>query len=469
MTGNYTLEAEQRCFELADMGRREIFEKLRSIGNDAGTESWVKEFAHIAADYRVSARFALMRRLYADEPDGPEPTAEDAAALTPDELRALEARLLSFAEKKAAERFEPMDGQEKKRCRALVKRALVTGRSGRLIPRDEALELGHRLGFSPEEMQRFLLRSLDYEDGFRWNRSEDLVHVFGFLNDSGPGAVAELKAEYDSRAAHIPKSGLEGKKADWTRDVSKSLPEEYAHWPFGKKEESFLGWLLEKAPLLDLPSLSALTVFRNLAVAAARPVMLDWDGGEDIVTLATELSYGAKETELTRSTLYKNGVISPQMCGEVADAILNSNRDAAEGTHPFIAANYHVVATKSNGEPSIAAGVNAEHDRIERLLLGEGTVQKCDVLYLVWQLANFCWLGLERETVSDRLRSFIDAAEICLDNAMLPPLYIPHLMEQSMLLAVVYSGERGDPAVVYEKLCQAAARVGIADIEGVRA
>ena len=58
--------------------------------------------------------------------------------------------------------------------------------------------------------------------------------------------------------------------------------------------------------------------------------------------------------------------------------------------------------------------------------------------------------------IYDRLADFIDAAEICLDAAMLPPFYPPHLIEQSMLLSVVYAGRtESDTAEIYEQLCSA--------------
>lgn len=118
-----------------------------------------------------------------------------------------------------------------------------------------------------------------------------------------------------------------------------------------------------------------------------------------------------------------------------------------------------MIAVRPDGQMTVSGGINASRTRVQDLLAGKAEVEKSDMLYLLWFTVGLCWLWNSRPRPSeiyDRLADFIDAAEICLDAAMLPPFYPPHLIEQSMLLSVVYAGRtESDTAEIYEQLCSA--------------
>ncbi len=49
------------------------------------------------------------------------------------------------------------------------------------LTRQEALDLGHALGFTLDEMQQFLLRVFDTDDCLRYTRADDMIEAYCFL------------------------------------------------------------------------------------------------------------------------------------------------------------------------------------------------------------------------------------------------------------------------------------------------
>lgn len=451
MIDNYTREANERCFKLAQSDVDEVFRDIAATDADTDADRWKKKLNRIAAEYVFSARFALIRLL---DGNAAQMNAQDAAQMDAQGLYELEDRLLSRAGGAASSRGEAFDEAS---CRDLIRRALMTEEKRRtLLTREEAMRLLHDLGVSLEEASWFLLRVFDFDDGFCYNRSGDLIDAYCFLTNGSARRAQELSAQYEARTQGTEKSAQEEKQADWTRGASESLPDLCCAWPADKRDESFLNWLCERAPLLDIPSQSALTVFRNLVTAAANPAKIDWQGEDDLTGLALALTYDGEETPLCRASLYAGGVLSEEKCAEVAERLLLDNQTVSHSAQPDRAKAYHVITTQKNGTISIAAGVNAQRSRVFDLLTGRENVQKSDVLYAVWFLANFCWDGeMCAPDRTRRLQELINAASVCLDCAMLPPFYPPHLMEQSMMLAVISSDAGSDPAVAYETICSA--------------
>ena len=159
------------------------------------------------------------------------------------------------------------------------------------------------------------------------------------------------------------------------------------------------------------------------------------------------------------AALYENGAISAKKCRAVAGDILLDNLNRSFSDQTDKAKAYHVIAVRPDGQMTVSGGINASRTRVQYLLAGKAEVEKSDMLYLLWFTVGLCWLWNSRPRPSeiyDRLADFIDAAEICLDAAMLPPFYPPHLIEQSMLLSVVYAGRtESDTAEIYEQICSA--------------
>lgn len=120
-----------------------------------------------------------------------------------------------------------------------------------------------------------------------------------------------------------------------------------------------------------------------------------------------------------------------------------------------------MIQVMTDGRMTISGGVNASRTRVRDILAGEiERIEKSDLLYLLWFLSNLCWFDgkdhLKSADIKSRLSDFIDAAELCLNEAGLPGFYPPHLIEQSMMLSTIsaFAGtEKCDPAETYESVC----------------
>ena len=225
MNENYTQAANSRCFGLVDSTLEEIWADIGRTPEDTEAALWKRKLQRIAAQYVLSSRFALMRILCERAGGGetgftaalegetltfPDITAQHAQNLTERELQDYERLLMDIAARQAE--------TESARSRALIGRALTAGEGKNLLlTRDEAFALGHTLGFSLAEMQWFLLRTLDTEDGLRYHASCDLIETFGFVTGMGEKSVAALKARCARMLADIPKAECDGREGDWTR------------------------------------------------------------------------------------------------------------------------------------------------------------------------------------------------------------------------------------------------------------
>lgn len=403
MNENYTQAANSRCFGLVDSTLEEIWADIGRTPEDTEAALWKRKLRRIAAQYVLSSRFALMRILCERAGGGetgftaalegetltfPDITAQHAQNLTERELQDYERLLVDIAARQAE--------TESARSRALIGRALTAGEGKNLLlTRDEAFALGHTLGFSLAEMQWFLLRTLDTEDGLRYHASCDLIETFGFVTGMGEKSVAALRI-YRNLAVYA--------------------------WHIAAEEES--------APIES-----------------------------DFLPCIRELVSQPEEDERTVAALYENGAISAKKCRAVAGDILLDNLNRSFSDQTDKAKAYHVIAVRPDGQMTVSGGINASRTRVQDLLAGKAEVEKSDMLYLLWFTVGLCWLWNSRPRPSeiyDRLADFIDAAEICLDAAMLPPFYPPHLIEQSMLLSVVYAGRtESDTAEIYEQICSA--------------
>lgn len=317
MNENYTQAANSRCFGLVDSTLEEIWADIGRTPEDTEAILWKRKLQRIAAQYVLSSRFALMRILCERAGGGetgftaalegetltfPDITAQHAQNLTERELQDYERLLMDIAARQAE--------TERARSRALIGRALTAGEGKNLLlTRDEAFALGHTLGFSLAEMQWFLLRTLDTEDGLRYHASCDLIETFGFVTGMGEKSVAALKARCARMLAGIPKAECDGCEGDWTRAAGASLPQIAASWPVEEREERFLAWIREQAPHLDRPSRSALRIYRNLAVYAWHIAAEEESAPieSDFLPCIRELVSQPEEDERTVAALYENG------------------------------------------------------------------------------------------------------------------------------------------------------------------
>ncbi len=500
MTTNYTQDAKQRCFDLIDKDIEEIWKGIAQMPGDTDRDKWGKKIKAIAEEYMFSSRFALIRIFQnrASEsqmidttdpsrgfvvglPDGTECriegiSLEHARNMTSAEVAQFKALLLNEAGRQKG--FDPSVDSW------IIEKALspVQKRTS-LLTREEAFLLGHCLQFTLQEMEWFLLRVFDNEDGFSYNSSGDLIEAYGFLSGISADAVSKIKDDYEKAYGAVKKADVDEKATDWTRDTGSSLLGLVSSWSSynrDNQDKMFLEWLGNLAPYLDLPSKTALRIYRNLAVYAYN--LSTWeelppDVDAPDVDAEKDSTDGRKETdfvrclreivqmdgydEITIAALFESGRFSLEKCQAIADELLTSNKMVAEAEHPDKAKAFHVPQVLANGKITVNAWFNESRTRVRDILYGENVrIEKCDLLYLLWFLSNLCWAWAGHNPtptdITNRINDFIHASENCLSAAMLPGFYPPHLIEQSMMLSIVYafSGpEQDDPAAVYETIC----------------
>lgn len=196
-----------------------------------------------------------------------------------------------------------------------------------------------------------------------------------------------------------------------------------------------------------MPSRTACRVYRNLAVLA-------YDLSEENVSpaeadeLLHSLYRQTRESEENQYTLYdENGRLSRMLCTEVAGILLQKNLEQAEAVDPDRAKAWGVISMNSTGNISSAAGTTESNkqghkrsQRIADILMGEVWVEKSDLMFLIWFTSNLIWDSQPRlsqpQEVKARLEDFMAYSNAWLAAALLQPFYPPHLLEQSMLIAI---------------------------------
>lgn len=513
MLGNYTQEANDYLDDLVESEAFDIWAELDTLGTMTSSEQWKRKLESIAREYRMSSRFALMRLIhhrmlsayqagnsrengiYADE-DGfrislaeqtvafDEITMEHSQSLTPEEHLNYLRLLLEMA---GPSPEENPDLHQRIICRAwhdeesanLVGQKLLgcepSGKSlasiqkenkrrySTRITREEAFQLGHILRFTLNEMQWYLMRVLDCEDGLRMNHSVDLIEAYGFLTGASCLHVAQLRRQYKEQSASIEKRDDWDRSRNWTQRTGSELLENLEDWKLHPEEmdKKFLEWMKGHASGLDIPSRSARRIYRNLAVYAYQCAIgkaLIPEEDEALGRFLQICDYEEDSVDV-RFYLYENGTVSRKKCEAIAKCLYRENKERSNSEIKDNTQAWSVITTRSDGALSASYGaVNSSRTRIQSLLLGDEEVEKGDILYLVWFLFTMVWADSpadDPDTLYCRIFDLKDAAVPILEKALLPPFYPPHLMEQSMLLSIIYGGKTGtDPAIVYGSLLQ---------------
>lgn len=521
MNESYTQQACSHIFDLVERELAGIWADIEATPADTTAELWKKKLSKIAQDYALSSRFALMRlfcaraagiNLAAPEsgclPSGAgfEATVQGktvsfrdislshADSLSHEEDQAYIAFLMDQADRQAdsdpevnayiisrawydeesansaAEQNLPeeirADSAALKKMRSAFTKENRRKYRTRLT-REEALQLGHILGLTLEEMQWYLMRVFDSGDSLRFNQSADLIHAYGYLTQSSWQQVEQLKEDYRRTCAHIPKAELPGRDRSWTRDISGSLPGMVTQWKRFPEtmDQEFLDWMRSRAPGLDVPSRSGRRVYRNLAVFAydlltGEQIIPD---EQDFTDCILDVCAEAGESGAVLRELYRDGSICPRRCKEVSDALLLANKVQSSSLQEDNTKAWHILSTLDDGSLTASGGVvNSSRSRITDILRGELQAEKGDLLYLLWFTANLIWQvfdAKDTDTICCRVMDLMDSARDVLDAAGLPPFYPPHPMEQSMLLSIVYGGkEQEDASIVYEYMLYALTR-----------
>lgn len=506
MADSYTQEAKRRCLDLADANLDQIWEDIDNMPEDSDADKWRKKINAIAKEYTFSSRFSLMRIFLnrADESqllDNKDPnkgfkvilkddskegtiecefkdiSIEHAKELSDEELRQYEKFLMEIASRQSDQ-----DVNEDLR---LIRKALMIDEPSNPLTREEALQLGHSLQLTLEEMEWFLLRVFIIAGGFRYNVSDDLIEVYGFLTNASSMKVKNLKEKYEESYGQ-----QEGKKhqniVDWTLDLGDSLPERVKEWDTYNKtteDEEFMKWIGEIAPYLGHHSQTALRVYRNLA-AYAYNLSKFKENAPDVDTRVRNNLFGTGQTEFkkrireilskpdlspeARKLFYRNGQISSEHCKKIADSLHLDNANLTFHNNPDKVKAWKVMMINDNGDAKILDarmtilmpdGKKKSTNRVQEILNDHISVEKHDMLYLIWFISYICWFDNESnptpDIISNRVMEFCDIAGDCLLTAGLPAFYPAHLMEQVTMLSIIYaylSGEN-NPEEVYEGIC----------------
>lgn len=499
MINKYTEEAKQRCLSLVDNDIENIWESIEQMPTDTDADKWKKKLTSIANEYTYSCRFALMR-IFLDRADtsqlidktdpsrGFTFVLSDGTECTLDNITIEHAEQCSDKDVTQFERllleqaYRQSDFDALKDALIIRKALSPVQKKTTLLTREEAFHLGHILLFTIDEMQWFLLRVFDVEDGFCYNTSNDLIEAYGFLTEASCQAVSKLKEKFKLNSAGKEKADFEEKENNWTKDIGGSLQEKVREWSVHDRDDRdslFLKWLDERAPFLDISSKTAVCIYRNLAVFAynlaiqvedvpdvdSRASRIDGKNEEttDFVHCMEEIIEMREYDESTLEELFDNNTISPKKCERIANTLLLENWNFSLSDQTDKTKAWHVIQVMTDGHMTVNGGVNESRTRVRDILSGKAErIEKSDMLYLLWFISNLCWFDgkskLTAKDVTRRLSEFIEVSEVCLDTAGLPKFYPPHLVEQSMMLSVVYAfsePEKCDPAEIYEQICSA--------------
>lgn len=501
--GLYTQDAVQRCLGLIDHDIDTIWDDIDSAPNDTTSDKWKKKILKIVKEYTFSSRFALMRILLnranknclIDEKDPSkgyivqsqngityrffDVTIDHAQNLTEDEERAYEEFLMEIASLQS--------DADIKRDQLLVHKALVpVAKKTTLLTREEAFQLGHSLQFTIDEMNWFLLRVFEIEGGFRHKSSNDLIEAYAFLRFLSVVQTDNLKKKYYTKRTSTADASPDESEADWTLNIGDSLQGLVSKWEtdsIDTIDDVFLDWLEGISVNLDRHSQTALRIYRNLIVYA-----FDLINGADapnadvkkrnhqLGTPQTEFRNKIREklslpkiSDKALAELFSNGEIDSGRCRSIAKEICSFNADALFFNQTNKEKAFAVPMITKKGTPRMTDTLITKPndigkttksgkllktiscDRISEILTDKLSVEKHDILYVIWLISYICWFNgnpdPSPEEIKTRLTDFCGVAEDCLESAGLPHFYPPHLMEQSMLLSIACSYANSESVV----------------------
>lgn len=492
MERNYTEAVRDGFFDLIENDTVEIWENLDRSVAMIKSGKWKEHYSEVVAKYRFSSRFAIMRVLF-EKATGLPPSKTDEQALAEGfsvvgignfpnitikhakELTDTEVALYQQLLLRRVEENNPDYTQEALRLVPGILELPSAGAKCKLT-RDELIRLGHMVDFSLEDMQFILLRVLgDNEAGFRYSASTDIIDIYGFLTRSTLAQVDELKAWYDQNAAKIKKVEYADKPVQFTQDIANSLEHIFSQWSPEKQVTEFQSWLLKNAPYLDLKSKTARKVYVNLAMYAYASWnkqritrifntnelitdnfyddMLQLSEFEDYHAFAKQLFFKAAKPDsekcktMAKILVYENAALVRDfdICG--FDKYKDDSKQLEKLYHtPYLRQDEITSRGEENGNI---------RQRIESILMDRISPSKNDLLYLLWIIANYRWIGAIA-SVDDKvlfMDEFLAAAACILEGAFLPEFYPPNILEETMLLSIVLGNEENSPAMVYETIC----------------
>ncbi|MCD8369396.1 MAG: hypothetical protein LUC94_03490 [Clostridiales bacterium] len=515
MFENYTRVINNRCFDFIDDTLGSIWEQIENMAENSTPQTWKQVLTGISAEYAYSSRFALMRILCSRATGIPlnstqlpfeftfrisgqsysfhDISMHHAETLTQEELILYQAAFLNIALHQedvdlnhcrlliarafrdadtafslSVEQQDENQKTDKKKLNEALKRLKRETRT--LLSRNEALNLGHSLCLSLNEMQWFLLRVFDYEDGFRFLVSDDLIEAYGFLTGASSQSVSRLKLNYHALAAHIPVQSRDAYTVI-TRNIGTSLPRLVMSWSSvfpHDRDILFMNWMIEQAPYLDQPSRTTTMIYRSLSIYACQ-ILTEEIGTPDLDAFVRFIKksicvHSSENERLIREFLYDGSSVSNQKCGHISTTLLEKNKALFTSAHDAAKA-WRTISSTDDGHPRLimAGRPDAGRNRVKQLLTGKEDIEKGDLLHLLWFTFNLCWIKHplacdDPVSLFNCLADFTETCEFVLDRALLPAFYPPHLIEQSMMLSIAASVDEscdtGVPADAYAEICE---------------
>ena len=482
---NYTKSIQNGFYDIIEKDITDIWAELNINTAAIASEDWKSYFSSVVAKYKVSMRFALMRILFeiaSDLPpekitdddlkkgfsvqgigNFPDITIRHAEGLDSTEIQQYKDLLL----KRVSESNPKGKPKLFEQAGTLIDSALALPAEGSksLLSRKQIILLGHLVDFSYADIQFLLLRVLgDNEVGFSFSASSDLIDIYCFLKHKNADAVNRLKHWYANGPAKCEKIEEEEKGICCTQDIANSLENRFLKMT----EKDFQLYMTQNAAVLDLKPKTAHKVYLNLAGYASLffkgftvrdDTVKAFSNFNDEIVKLMGLRGLSREAE---SLFFTNSKPDAKKCSQYAAVLVSENYELAtnfsiheKSTSLF----YHVPFVDGRGKINVRGTLNNSiQDRITRILMGETAPQKSDILYLLWVVVGFQWIGEDTGSAAEKrtfLNDFLAAASCVLKAALLPAFYPPSVLEQAILMSIVEEGPERSPAVVYEDICSA--------------
>lgn len=457
----------------------QAWNEIDGIDKNDDDAAWQRKITEIAHSYRYNCRFALAR--YIDEhivegevtgklpkklavkTDTPK-TYEQAIAfaLTGLQQKKYKEWLKNKADsRRGSENPEEQANIDEENARIIKLAWDMNAAESRLfkergderpktrLVRDDAIKLGHALGFNVKEMNEFLLRVFELDNVLRWQAS-DVVDMFVFMTNASWWEAEKLKKEYPEEKEKLKNAGLLSQKQassaicqEGTRTMMSKFVDRWEGADFDRERDNFLHWLVTEGPDEDRTSRTATAIYRNLAVYAWKHCVYEVSG-ENLKAYLKILPGHTVETDLTCCALMEDGIPSREKCKNVAGRLLLANLHQSDAQDPSKAKSWAAPMVK-RGELTSAGGASERtSERLVDLLMGTEQVEKTDLLMLYFFV--FCQVLWDEpiQELKERVSRFRNEADTLLKACGLPHFYIGHLVEATMLNAILAAGQEED-------------------------
>lgn len=361
------------------------------------------------------------------------------------------------------------------------------GYKEKLLTLEEAFKIGHGLHFTLEEIESFLVRALE-NDGFCFHRSQDLIEAFCFLYPpaNNLSTIKGLKARYETLSSNIPKIPLQQKTEYYTRQLSSNLKKAVQTWETQSDQdttEQFLLWAVTQSQHLDVPSQTARNIYQRLAYYAyelteyakseIQQHSTDDIAQKDSSDMLPDSPFGHSDNfaikdshdiiEQIKNRCFSHPVDLPDhpTYYTLASSLFqfaNLEYDNLRRKKPEDSWRYLTINPKTGNLQAVSIG-----KRIPDLLKGNIPIAKADMLFMLWYIYHILWeqVNLDsnsKQSVYERIADYWSLSNEILEYCMLPEFYVPHLLEQAFLKAILCADgfSKDSPFEYYERFCESA-------------